>query len=214
MYRSSLHDTLSVYLVTDTAGYEHRSAAEIVRAAIAGGVTLVQLRDKQAQLRDVLPAGREIRELCRSAGIPFVVNDRADLALLLEADGVHVGQDDLPAQEARRLLGPDAIIGVSAGTMEEAEWAVAQGADYLGVGPVYATASKKDAGEAIGTDLIARIRSRWPQLPLVGIGGIHQGNAAPVLAAGAQGVAVISAITRQSDPQSAARGLADVCRRR
>ncbi|WP_426447323.1 thiamine phosphate synthase [Paenibacillus sp. S-38] len=212
MYRSSLHESLAVYLVTDTAGYEQFSAAQIVREAIAGGVTLVQLRDKQSQLRDVLPAGREIRELCRSAGIPFVVNDRVDLALLLEADGVHVGQDDLPGLEARRLLGPDAIVGISAGTMEEAEWAVSQGADYLGVGPVYATASKSDAGEAIGTELIAQIRSRWPHLPLVGIGGIHAGNAAPVLAAGAQGVAVISAITRQKNPQAAAKGLAEIGR--
>ncbi|MCZ8520254.1 MULTISPECIES: thiamine phosphate synthase [Paenibacillus] len=212
MYQSTLNETLAVYLVTGTEGYGGRSAAEIVREALSGGVTLVQLREKTAPLRDVLPAGREIRSLCRSAGVPFVVNDRVDLALLLEADGVHVGQDDLPGGEARKLLGPEAILGISAGTMEEAEWAVSQGADYLGVGPVYATASKGDAGEAIGTELIRRIRARWPRLPLVGIGGIHKGNAAPVFEAGAQGVAVISAITRQTDPREAARGLFEAAR--
>ncbi len=203
----SLSELLSLYLVTDLSPAGAGSALATVRAALDGGVTIVQLREKNAQLRQTLEEGRALRALCREYGVPFLVNDRADLALLLEADGVHVGQDDLPGLAARELLGPAAIVGVSAGTMEEAEWAIAQGADYLGVGPVYATMTKGDAGEPIGTSLISQIRARWPQLPLVGIGGIQSGNASAVVSAGADGVAVVSAITKQSDPQNAAREL-------
>lgn len=200
----SLSDLLSLYLVTDLSPTGDRSALATVRAALDGGVSIVQLREKRAQLRQTLEEGRKLRALCREYGVPFLVNDRADLALLLKADGVHVGQDDLPGLAARELLGPNAIIGVSAGTMEEAEWAVAQSADYLGVGPVYATMTKGDAGEPIGTTLISQIKARWPHLPLVGIGGIQSSNAAAVVHAGADGVAVVSAITKHSDPQASA----------
>ncbi|SDC79389.1 thiamine-phosphate pyrophosphorylase [Paenibacillus sp. UNCCL117] len=206
------HD-LSLYLVMDIASWEQRTAVQIAEAALAGGVTMLQLREKKAPLRQVLETGKAIRRACREHGVPFIVNDRVDLAILLEADGVHVGQDDLPALDVRRLLGPDAIIGVSAGSMEEAEWAVSQQADYLGVGAIYATLTKGDAGAPIGTGLISRLKARWPQLPLVGIGGIQPGNAAAVIQAGADGIAVVSAISRQSDPGSAAFGLADLVKK-
>ncbi|CAG7622401.1 thiamine phosphate synthase [Paenibacillus allorhizosphaerae] len=207
MFKDQLRDLLPLYLVTDLAEYEGKSALHTVREALRGGVTMVQLREKKAQLRDTLKAGAALRELCREYGVPFIVNDRVDVAMLLEADGVHVGQDDLPAREARKLLGDDKIIGVSAGTMEEAEWAMEQGADYLGVGAVYATLTKGDAGAPIGTGLIAQIKDRWPHVCMVGIGGIQPHNSYEVIAAGADGVAVVSAITRQADPKQAAETL-------
>lgn len=206
MLKNRIRQALRLYLVMSLEGYAGRSALEIARDAIEGGVTLIQLRDKKAPLREVLSVGMQIRELCRERGVPFVVNDRVDAALLLDADGVHVGQDDIPASYARKLMGPGKIIGVSAGTAEEASWAVSEGADYLGVGPIYVTGTKKDAGDAIGTALIAQLKERY-DLPLVGIGGIHKDNAAPVIQAGADGIAVVSAITRQADPKAASIAL-------
>ncbi|XOK58775.1 thiamine phosphate synthase [Paenibacillus elgii] len=212
MFRSDVRQYLSVYLVMDLSGHEGKSALDIARAALDGGVTMIQLREKKAPLARVVEEGRALRELCREYGVPFLVNDRVDLALVLDADGVHVGQDDLPGSEARKLLGQDKIIGISAGTMAEAEWAMAQGADYLGVGAVYSTLTKGDAGAPIGTGLISEIKQRWPHIGMVGIGGIDASNAAPVIQAGAAGVAVVSAIVRQSDPCSAARQLKyEVC---
>ncbi|KZE84236.1 thiamine-phosphate diphosphorylase [Paenibacillus elgii] len=203
MFRSDVRQYLSVYLVMDLSGHEEKSALDIARAALDGGVTMIQLREKKAPLSRVIEEGRALRELCREYGVPFLVNDRVDVALALDADGVHVGQDDLPGSEARKLLGEDKIIGISAGTMAEAERAMAEGADYLGVGAVYSTLTKGDAGEPIGTGLISEIKQRWPHTGMVGIGGIDASNAAPVVQAGADGVAVVSAIVRQSDPCSA-----------
>jgi thiamine-phosphate pyrophosphorylase len=205
---SRLREMLSLYLVMSLDPYEGRSALEIAREAIDGGVTVIQLREKDRPLRDVLPEARELRALCQERNVPFIVNDRVDVALLLDADGVHVGQDDLPATEVRRLIGPGKIIGVSAGSLEEARWAVEQGAEYLGVGPIYATATKLDAGEAVGTALIEELAKTYG-LPMVGIGGIGRGNAGAVIRAGADGIAVVSAITRQADPKAAAAALCD-----
>ncbi|MGF9913516.1 thiamine phosphate synthase [Paenibacillus ehimensis] len=207
MFRSDVRRYLSVYLVMDLSGHEGRSALDIARAALDGGVTMIQLREKKAPLSRVIEEGRALRELCREFGVPFLVNDRVDVAQALDADGVHVGQDDLPGAEARKLLGEHKIIGISAGTIGEAEWAMAQGADYLGVGAVYSTLTKGDAGAPIGTGLISEIKQRWPHIGMVGIGGIDASNAVPVIRAGADGVAVVSAIVRQSDPRSAARQL-------
>lgn len=200
-----LRRQLQLYLVMDLESYNGRTAIQIAGEAIAGGVTMIQLREKTRPLREVMPLAGQLRELCRARGVPFIVNDRVDLALLLDADGVHVGQDDLPAQEVRRLM-PGVTIGVSAGSPEEARWALEQKADYLGIGPVYATATKADAGEAIGLELIASLAS-GSGIPMVGIGGIHTGNAGHVVQAGADGVAVVSAITRSSDPSQAAASL-------
>lgn len=197
---------LGVYLVMGIGDVNGQSALAIARAAIAGGVDVIQLREKKAPLRDIIETGRKLRELCREHGVLFIVNDRVDVALLLEADGVHVGQDDLPASETRRLVGDDMFIGVSASSMEEARWALAEGADYLGVGAIYATNSKSDAGEPVTPQLIADIRA-ITSVPLVGIGGITADNCTEVMEHGADGVAVISAIVGASDPQAAATEL-------
>lgn len=206
MDQAEIKKLLRLYLVMGLNHIGGKSPLDIAMAAIDGGVTVIQLREKNAPLKDVLSRGAELRALCRDRNIPFIVNDRVDVALLLDADGVHVGQDDIPGLEARRLLGPGKIVGISAGTAAEAEWAVGHGADYLGIGPVYATATKADAGEAIGTELLEDL-TRASGLPTVGIGGIGPANARLVAEAGADGVAVVSAITQQADPKEAARVL-------
>lgn len=179
---------------------------EVVEAALRGGVTMLQLREKELPLAQTLEAGRRLRALAREHGVPFLVNDRADLALLLEADGLHVGQEDLPVREARRLLGQEAIIGVSAASAAEGRQAEAGGADYLGAGSVFPTPSKADAGAPIGTEGLRAVAAAT-SLPVVGIGGITAANAGSVMAAGAAGVAVISAILKTSQPEAAARQL-------
>ncbi|BAU27978.1 thiamine-phosphate diphosphorylase [Aneurinibacillus soli] len=194
---------LGVYLVMDIGDVNGQSALAIAQAAIAGGVDVIQLREKKAPLHDVIETGRKLCKLCRDHGVLFIVNDRVDVALLLEADGVHVGQDDLPADEARRLVGTDMFIGVSASSMEEAQRALEQGADYLGVGAIYATNSKSDAGDPVTPQLIADIRA-ITSVPLVGIGGITVDNCTDVMEHGADGVAVISAIVGAPDPKAAA----------
>lgn len=211
MFRNQISQYMPLYLVLGLEGHGNRSALDIVREAIEGGVTIVQLREKNAPLRYVLEQGKQLRELCRSRGVPFVVNDRIDVAILLDADGVHVGQDDIPGLQARQLLGDDKFIGISASTMEEAEWAMSQGADYLGIGSIYATSTKQDAGAAIGTTLIQQVKSRW-NIPLVGIGGINPSNAAEVVRSGADGIAVVSAITGHAEPQQAASHLIEIVR--
>lgn len=210
MYRERIRDYLQVYLVMDLSG--GRAALEMAEAALRGGVTLIQLREKKAPLREVLSLGKELRELCRRYEVPFLVNDRVDVAMLLDADGVHVGQDDIPGHEARRLLGHDKVVGISAGSIAEAELSMANGADYLGVGAVYATATKSDAGPPIGTGLLQQVKARWPEVAMVGIGGIHQGNAGEVMKAGADGVAVVSCITKAENPLQAAEKLREAVR--
>lgn len=197
---------LGVYLVTDERLSKGRATAEIVRAAIRGGVDAVQLRGKDLPIREQLAIGRALRTITREAGVLFIVNDRLDLALALDADGVHVGQDDLPADVVRRLVGPEWIVGVSAATLAEARAARDDGADYIGVGPIWGTATKLDAGVAVGPGLIATLKAAV-ELPMVGIGGIGAGNAAQVIAAGGDGVAVVSAIMSVDDPEAAARDL-------
>jgi thiamine-phosphate pyrophosphorylase len=150
--------------------------------------------------------GRRVAALCRRAGVVFIVNDRAHLAVDCGADGVHVGPDDLPVSAARQIVGPRKIVGASAGTIEEAQRAQFDGADYLGVGSVYATTSKSDAGEAIGLDRLVEI-VRAVQIPVVGIGGITPETAAAVIRAGAAGVAVIAAVVGQPDIAAASRRL-------
>lgn len=193
-----------VYVVTDSHHARGRSHREIAEAAISGGATAVQLRMKEEPARVALDAAREIARLCRAVGVVFIVNDRVDVALIAGADGVHIGQDDLPVPEVRALMGPRALIGVSAATIEEAVAAEDQGADYLGVGSIYATATKPDAGPAVGLARLREIR-RAVRLPLVGIGGITPDNAAQVILAGASGVAVITAVTSADDMVAAVR---------
>ena len=197
---------LGLYLVTDERLSRGRATAEIVRAAIRGGIDVVQLRGKDLPAREHLAIGRELRAITREAGVLLIVNDRVDLALALDADGVHVGQDDLPAEIARQLVGPDRIVGVSAATIAEALAARDAGADYLGVGAIYGTATKLDAGAATGTALLGTIAGAI-DLPLIGIGGINATNVADVIAAGAAGAAIVSAIVAADDPEAAARDL-------
>ncbi|QGP91416.1 Thiamine-phosphate synthase [Neomoorella glycerini] len=201
---------LYVIITTNLGG--GRPTLELVRQALAGGATAIQLREKDLPARELVELGREIRQLTHAAGATFIVNDRLDVALAVEADGVHIGQEDLPARVARELLGPGKILGVSTGTVLEARQAVADGADYLGVGSIYATKSKEDAGEPIGLAGLKAIRAAVT-IPLVAIGGINSSNAADVIAAGADGVAVVSAVIGAPDIAAAARELLAAVRR-
>jgi thiamine-phosphate pyrophosphorylase len=192
-----------------TAGPEQargRSHIAIADAAIRGGATAIQLRMKEAPARVMLDTARVIASRCRDAGVTFIVNDRVDVALASGADGVHVGQDDLPAADARALLGTSPFLGVSAATGEEARDAAGAGADYLGVGSIYATATKADAGAAVGPARIAEIAAAC-DVPVVGIGGITLETAAEVIRAGASGIAVITAVTMAEDMAGATRRL-------
>jgi thiamine-phosphate pyrophosphorylase len=198
------------YLVTQANRSHDRSTEEIVAAAIDGGVTAVQLREKNATVRERYELAEELREQTRTAGVTFIVNDRVDIAAAVDADGVHLGDDDLPIPAAREVLGSERCIGRSISTVEAAEAAERAGADYLGVGAIYATTSKDvpDAEAQIGTETVADIAAAV-DVPIVGIGGITPENARDVIAAGADGVAVISAITAADDPAAATRQLAD-----
>jgi thiamine-phosphate pyrophosphorylase len=196
-----------LYVITDERLGRGRSHLEIAEAAIRGGADVVQLRDKAASSHRLYDIALQMRRLTRDAGVPFIVNDRLDIALAVDADGVHIGVEDLPTSVARRLLGPGKILGVSAETLEEAVTAEREGADYLGVGPVFeARGTKPDAGEPLGLDRIARIR-RGCRLPIVAIGGIHAENARSVRDAGANAAAVISAVASAEDVAQAARML-------
>ncbi len=203
-------ERFGVYLVTDAALSEGRSTPEIVEAAIEGGVDIVQLREKDRSANDRYRLGLELRERTEAAEVPLIVNDRIDIAEAIDADGVHLGDDDLPISVARELLGPNAILGRSVSTPEAAREAERAGADYLGVGSVYGTTSKETDSEQseIGLDRVRAIREATT-LPFVGIGGVTPENAADVVSAGADGVAVISAITGAEDPENATRRLSD-----
>jgi len=194
-----------LYLVTDEKLSRGRSHLEVAEAAIRGGADVIQLRDKTADSGTLYRIAVAMRKLTLEAKIPLIVNDRLDIALAVDADGLHVGQDDLPASVARRLLGPGKILGVSTETPQEALQAEKDGADYLGVGPIFeARGTKADAGEPKGPAMIAPIRAKC-RLPIVAIGGIKAGNARSVLEAGADAVAVISDIVAADDIEQAAR---------
>ncbi|GAB3031914.1 thiamine phosphate synthase [Natronobiforma cellulositropha] len=196
------------YLVTQASLAAGRSSAQIVAAAIDGGVDVVQLREKDTAARSRYELGLELRELTRAADVALVVNDRVDLALAIDADGVHLGQTDLPVAVARDLLPADAVVGCSASTVAEATRAEADGADYLGVGAVYGTTSKAvdESKDGIGLERLEAV-AEAVSIPVVAIGGITAENARPVVEAGAAGVAVISEITAADDPAAATRTL-------
>jgi thiamine-phosphate pyrophosphorylase len=188
-----------------------RDLVDLTRAVAAGGATLLQLRDKKNDTRVMVELSRAIKAVLLPRAVPLVVNDRVDVALAARADGVHIGPDDMAPEDARALLGPDSIIGVSIKSVAAAEAAPVGLIDYAGVGGVYATLSKEQKNPPIGPDGLARIvavlRARAPRLPIVGIAGIDQSNAGPVIAAGADGVAVISALSAAPDPAAAASAL-------
>ncbi len=195
-----------------------RDLAELARLTAEGGATLVQLRDKHSETRAMVETARAIKQALAPLGVPFVVNDRIDVALAAGADGVHLGPDDMAPDDARRLLGPGALIGLSIKNVAEAEAAPIELIDYVGSGGVYATLSKQQKNPPIGPEGLARIiavlRRRAAadgrELPVCGIAGIDAANAAPVIAAGADGVAVISALSLAPDPADAARTLRQV----
>lgn len=196
----------SLYLVTDRSLSLGRSSEEIVVAAIRGGVTCVQLREKHCSTRKFIREARRLQPILHHSGIPLIINDRLDVALAIGADGVHLGQNDMHIGDARRLLGEKMIIGISAENLDDAIVAEQQGADYIGISPVFATDTKNDAAAPLGLEGIRRIR-RAVNIPLVGIGGIHVGNVHEVQRAGADGVAVVSAIVSADCPETAASEL-------
>lgn len=196
----------SLYLVTDAGLARGRTHREIVDAAIRGGVTVVQYREKNASTRRMIEEAVELRDLCRAKGIPFIVNDRVDVALAVDADGVHVGQDDMPAALARKLIGRGKILGVSAENVAQARAAVADGADYIGASPIFATPTKPDAPPPMGIHGLEEL-CRACTIPIVAIGGLNATNAASIMRAGAAGVAVVSAIVSAEDVEAAAREL-------
>lgn len=196
----------SLYLVTDRGLAQGRPVSEVVRRAVQGGVTVVQLREKEASGRRFLEEAWRLKELLAEYQVPLIINDRLDIALAVDAEGVHLGQDDLPLEVGRELLGPAKIIGISVSTEAEAEAAARGGANYLGVSPVFATPTKTDTPPPVGLEGVARLRAAV-DIPLVGIGGIHSANAGAVIQAGCDGVAVVSAIMAAPDPQQAARQL-------
>lgn len=209
--RSTTESLLELYLVTDTASCGARGVAETVRLAVRGGVTLVQVREPGLGTRDLCALAQAVSEVLVGTGVPLVINDRVDVALAVGADGVHLGQGDLPPHVARDLLGPHALVGLSVSTAEQVAEAEAWNrrgrvVDYLGVGPVWATPTKPEAAAPLGVERAGALAAST-DLPCVAIGGIGPGNAVSVRALGVAGVAVVSAICAAPDPTHAAAQL-------
>ena len=193
-----------LYVITDRGLAKGRSHTEVARAAVAGGANVVQLRDKEASTLELYKTGLALREITARAGAVFIMNDRLDIALAVDADGVHLGQDDLPPEAARKLLGRGKILGLSVENPEQAAKAEGAGADYVAIGPIYeARGSKADAGPPVGPAAITAIR-KATRLPIIAIGGIRADQVSAVLQAGADGIAVISAVVSAGDIKAAA----------
>lgn len=198
----------SLYLVTDRALCGSRPLEMVVAAAIRGGVTVVQVREKELSTRAFIAVATRIREVTHAAGVPMLINDRVDVALAVGADGVHVGQSDISPADARRLMGPDALIGLSVESMQEVVASEGEDVDYLGVSPIYCTPTKAELTHAWGLDGLRAVR-QTTRKPLVAIGGLNISNVDKIIEAGADGVAVVSAICAAPDPEYAARALRD-----
>jgi thiamine-phosphate pyrophosphorylase len=196
-------------LVTDRAFAGGRPLEDVVLSAVRGGVTVVQLREKNASTREFVALGRALRSLLRPWGVPLLINDRVDVALAVGADGVHVGQSDMEVEDVRRLMGPTALVGLSVESVAKAKEATHLDVDYLGVGPIFPTGSKADLAPLLGLEGLSAVRA-CSALPLMAIGGIQAHNAQDVVAHGADGLAVISAICAAPDPESAARQLRSI----
>lgn len=202
---------LFLYGVTDRAWLRGRELPDMVREAIAGGATFIQLREKAEPASEIAELARAIMPICRAARVPFVIDDEVELSREVGADGVHVGQEDMAASRAREILGPDAIVGVSAQTVAEARAAEEAGADYLGVGALIPTPTKPDAVD-VTADELARICAAV-EIPVVGIGGLHVGTLGVLEGSGVAGAAVVSALFAADDPRAAAAKLAAGLRR-
>lgn len=202
---------LSLYLVLDPDLCRDIGVVETARLAAEGGATMIQLRDKHADTGTMIETGRALKAALAGTGVALIINDDVEAAIAIGADGVHVGQSDLPAAASRARLGPDMILGLSVETVELASHVDPAIVDYVGVGPVFATATKPDHKQPIGFDGLAKIVAASP-VPAVAIGGLKAGHAASILAAGAVGMAVVSAICGTADPKAASRQLSDEIR--
>jgi thiamine-phosphate pyrophosphorylase len=194
------------HVLTDSCLQTQFSHLELAEFAIAGGADTIQFREKGRETRQMIRIAEQMQALCKRAGATFIVNDRVDVAIASHADGVHLGQNDFPIPLARKLLGEAAVIGGSAGNKEEARKCLLEGADYIGFGPVYITASKEDAGPASGLGLLKQVVEEIP-LPIIAIGGLTRDNTPEVIRTGVHGIAVISAVCCQKDPAEAAKCL-------
>ena len=201
----------TLYVILDRTVAAGRDLVALLDAVIAGGARMIQLREKTWPSGQLLPLAERLRARCRETGVTFVMNDRVDLAVAIEADGVHLGQDDLPPRLARPLLRPGMILGVSTHSVEQARRAQADGADYVAVGAMFPTGTKPDF-ELVGPALVRAVRGEI-RVPLVGIGGITPDNAGQVISAGADGVSVISAVCAAPDPRAASAHFLDAIRR-
>jgi thiamine-phosphate pyrophosphorylase len=198
-----------LHVLTDTLLQSRFSHVELTEMAIAGGADVIQFRQKQGSTRELIEIAAQMKRACADKGVAFIVNDRIDVAIAAKADGVHLGQDDFPIPLARQLLGKESIIGGSAATLEEARKCLADGADYVGFGPVFPTGSKDDAGPVSGVEILKMIAKTIP-LPIIAIGGIGPGNTPAIVGAGAHGIAVISAVCCQKDPCHATNALCEL----
>ncbi|MCJ7593603.1 MAG: thiamine phosphate synthase [Desulfobacterales bacterium] len=192
--------------MTDIVLQARFTHVDLARLAIAGGADTIQFRQKGGSTRAMIEVAREMKRLCAGAGVTFIVNDRLDVAIAAESDGVHLGQDDFPIPLARKLFGEDRIIGGSAATMEEARICLSEGADYVGFGPVYPTSSKDDAGPVSGVDVLRELVKILP-VPIIAIGGVTTENTPEVMRTGAYGIAVISSVCCRENPELATRAL-------
>jgi thiamine-phosphate pyrophosphorylase len=199
----------SLYLVTDRGLSRGRPTLEIIKAAVNGGATVVQLREKDCSTREFIEQALAIKEFLKDHGVPLIINDRVDVAQAVKADGVHLGQTDMPLGLAKNILGDSMIIGISAESLQDAIEAEKGGADYLGVSPIYTTPTKTDTAPPLGLEGLREIR-KAVRIPLVGIGGLNRDNAGEVIRNGADGVAVVSAIVAADDPQMAADALKQI----
>jgi thiamine-phosphate pyrophosphorylase len=201
----------TLYVVTDSCLVDRRSLTGVIEAAIRGGAGVIQYREKHADTRQMIISARALCQVCRRLGAVFLVNDRLDVALAVDADGVHVGQQDMPVALARTMLGPDKLLGVSVQDARALDEAESQGADYLSLSPVFATPTKPDHEEPLGLEAVRALAGR-SRLPVVAIGGINSTNVAQVMRAGAQGICVISAVLGAPDPERAARELYELAK--
>ena len=193
-----------LYFITDSK-LTKKTIIDDVKSAINGGVKVIQYREKYASTKQMMEEAKEIKKLCQKNKVIFLVNDRIDIALAVDADGVHIGQDDMPYETARRLLGKNKIIGLSAHDVEESVKAEKSGADYIGLGPIFSTNTKADAGRACGTEMISKVKEHV-KIPIIAIGGINESTINEVLKAGAKNIAIISAVLSKDDVEQSIRG--------